>query len=65
MRYGLTAFRPGYTRSPRRRHYYWGDGTSKCGKRLVEKTEDMSIPLCRLCDVSMRRLEREQDRRAA
>ncbi|WP_432051778.1 hypothetical protein [Streptomyces xiamenensis] len=51
--------------SRRYRHVWWYEqGGSKCGKaQLVERTTDLSIPLCKSCARAMQRLARERNRR--
>ncbi|MFB4197748.1 hypothetical protein [Streptomyces carpaticus] len=53
---------PSMRRGPR--HVWWyDDGGSKCGQLvLVERTTDMSLPLCGMCARSMSRLVRERGR---
>lgn len=56
--YGLSA--AGTHRSRKRRHVVWGEMQGKCGRALVELTDDLGLPLCGLCRTAMTRLAREQ-----
>jgi hypothetical protein len=59
--YGLTYSNAAPPRKAlRRRHVVWAEGASKCGRVLVEPTEDMTLPLCGRCHAAMLRLRRER-----